>query len=84
MTSVASAPSLTESGFSERLTAVGAVSLSVIASVAVPEARSAAVPVRMTVSEPSAVSSSAGSKLSVAVPLVRPLAIVTVKLLIAG
>ena len=82
--SVAGSPSLTEFGLRERVTAVGAESLSVIVSVSVPGVSPLAVPVRMTVSSPSARVSSVGSKLSVAVPEVASAAMVTVKLLMAG
>ena len=87
MIAVASAFSAAEAGFTARVTAVGAASLSVIVSVAVPAVRlrlEGAEPVSTTVSSPSAKSSSSGSKLSVAVPLLAPAAMVTVKLLIAA
>ena len=84
VTLVAAEPSPTEIGLSDSVTAVGAASLSVIVRVAVPDPRPVAVPVNSTVSSPSAKLSSAGSKLSVAVPLVALAAIVTLKPLTAG
>ena len=84
---VAFALSATDVGETARLTAVGAPSLSVIVSVAVPAVRlrlEGAVPVRTTVSSSSSMVSSVGSKLSVAVPLLDPAAIVTVKALMAA
>ena len=83
VTAVAAALSPTAAGFSDRETAVGAASSSVMVSVAVPEVSPVALPVRMTVSPPSARPSPLGSKDSVAVPVVCPDGIVTVKALIA-
>ena len=82
VTVVAVALSPTALGFSDSITAVGAVSSSVMVSVAVPASSPAALPVRITVSSPSARLSPLGSKDSVAVPLVCPDGIVTVKALI--
>ena len=87
MIAVASAFSAAEAGLTARVTPVGAASLSVIVSVAVPAVRlrlDGAEPVSTTVSSSSAKSSSIGSKLSVAVPLLAPAAIVTVNVLIAS
>ena len=84
VTAVAAADSPTAAGLSDRVTAVGAGSSSVMVSVAVPEVSPVALPVRITVSSPSARLSPLGSKDSVAVPLVCPDGIVTVKALIAG
>ena len=83
VTAVAAALSPTAAGFSDSVTAVGAVSSSVIVSVAVSAVRPVALPVRMTVSLPSYRPSPVGSNDSVAVPLVCPSWIVTVKALIA-
>ena len=84
VTAVAVALSPTAPGFSDRVTAVGAASSSVMVRVAVPAVSPVAVPVRITVSSPSARLSPLGSKDSVAVPLVCPSWIVTVKALIGG
>ena len=84
VTAVDAALSPTAAGFSERVTAVGGGSSSMMVRVAMPEVSPATVPVRMTVSSPSARPSPLGSKDSVAVPLVCPEGIVTVKALIAG
>ena len=82
--SVAAAPSSTVLGLSESVTAIGAMSLSVMVRVAEPEVRPVAAPVRTTVSSPSTRISSVGSNERVAVPLVAFAGIVTVKSLIAG
>ena len=71
-------------GLSDRVTAVGAGSSSVIVRVAAPASSPSALPVRITVSSPSARPSPLGSKDSVAVPLVCPAWIATVKSPIAG
>ena len=84
VTVVAAAPSPTEFGLSESVTAVGAVSLSVMVRVAEPEVRPVAAPVSTTVSSPSGRVSSVGSNERVAVPLVAFDGIVTVKLLTAA
>ena len=84
VTPVAVALSPTAVGFSDSITAVGAASSSVMVSVAAPEVSPDTLPVRITVSPPSAKLSPLGSKDSVAVPLVCPDGIVTVKSLIAG
>ena len=83
VTVVAVALSPTAIGLSDRVTAVGAVSSSVMVSVAVPAVRPVALPVRITVWSPSARLSPLGSNDSVAVPLVCSAGIVTVKALIA-
>ena len=83
--SVSAADSPTELGFSASVTAVGAGSSSVMVSVAVPAVSPVVeLPVRMTVSSPSARLSGLGSKDSVAVPLVCPEGIVTMKSLTGG
>ena len=85
VTAVAAAVlSPTAVGFSDSITAVGAVSSSVIVSVAAPASSPATLPVRITVSLPSYRPSPVGSNDSVAVPLVCPSWIVTVKSLTAA
>ena len=83
VTAVDAALSPTAAGFSDRVTAVGAGSSSVMVNVAAPAFNPVALPVRITVSSPSARPSPLGSKDSVAVPLVCPDGIITVKALIA-
>ena len=84
VTAVAAALSPTAAGSNDSVTAVGAGSSSVIVRVAVPEVSPDTLPVRMTVSSPSARPSPLGSKDSVAVPVVCPPWIVTVKALTGG
>ena len=84
VTAVADALSPTAVGFSDRVTAVGAASSSVMVSVAVPAVSPVALPVRITVSSPSARLSPLGSKDSCAVPVSCSAGIVTVKALTAA
>ena len=79
VTVAAPPPSATLAGSRLSATAVDAVSLSVIVSVASPPVRSVALALSTTVSAPSAALSSVDVNVSVAVPLVWLAAIVTVK-----